>query len=138
MSFTLSVITPEQTVFEGEAESISVPSLDGEITILENHAPIIALLSSGEMAVSQQKQKRHMAVHGGIVQVLSNTVRILTDAAELEEDIDERRAAEALEQARKAREQAQDHVATADASAAIERAIARLQLAQKRKLRHRA
>ena len=138
MAFSLSVITPEKTVFEGSATSISVPSIDGEITVLQDHAPLIALLASGEMTVSDQTSQRHMAVHGGFVQVSSNSVQILTDAAELEEDVDEARAAQALEQARKARDEAKDRRSQADASGAIERAIARLNLAQRRKLRHRA
>lgn len=138
MAFSLSVITPEKTVFEGSATSISVPSIDGEITVLQDHAPLIALLASGEMTVSDQTSRRHMVVHGGFVQVSENTVQILTDAAELEEDVDEARAAQALEQARKARDEAKDRRSQADASGAIERAIARLNLAQRRKLRHRA
>ena len=112
--------------------------MDGVLTILEDHEPLIALLASGEMAVGQADGRRHMAVHGGMVQVSSNTVQILTDAAELEEEVDEARAAQALEQARKARAEANDRIGQADASAAIERAIARLHLAQRRKQRHRA
>ena len=138
MPLTLSVITPEHTVFEGSVQSITVPSMDGVLTILQDHEPLIALLASGEMTVGQVEGRRHMAVHGGMVQVLANTVQILTDAAELEEDVDEARAAQALEQAQKARAEANDRIGQADASAAIERAIARLQLAQRRKQRHRA
>lgn len=138
MAFTFSVITPEQVAFEGEADSITVPSLNGQLTILPHHEPLIALLASGEMTVVQSVGRRHMAVHGGTLQVSANAVQILTDAAELEEDIDERRAAQALEQARKSRLESSDRITQADASAAIERAIARLQLAQRRKLRHQA
>lgn len=138
MALTLAVITPEQTAFEGEVESITLPSLEGELTVLPNHEPLIALLASGEMSVVVGGKRSHMAVHGGVAQVTANKVQILTDAAELEEHIDERRAALALEQARKTREESTDRVVQADASAAIERAIARLQLAKRRKLRHQA
>jgi F-type H+-transporting ATPase subunit epsilon len=138
MAFRVAIITPESTAFDGEVERLTVPSLDGEITILSDHEPLITLLSSGEMTIVAQGKQHHMAIHGGLVEVSQSTVRILTDAAELEEDIDERRAALALEQAKKMREESTDRVVQADASAAIERAIARLQLAKRRKLRHQA
>lgn len=138
MALTLAVITPEQTAFEGVVESVTVPSLEGTVTVLPNHEPLITLLASGEMSVIQEGKRSHMAVHGGVAKVSNNTMQILTDAAELEEDVDERRAAQALEQAKKTREESTDRVVQADASAAIERAIARLQLAKRRKFRHQA
>lgn len=134
----IQIITPEKVVFEGEAYGISLPGIDGELTILSDHIPLIALLKSGEITLHSKNSKRHMAIHGGFFEVLNNRVKILTDSAELEEDIDERRAQEALERARIAKQQAKDSVLDAEAAAAIERALVRLRLAERRKGRHRA
>jgi F-type H+-transporting ATPase subunit epsilon len=138
MALKLAIITPERTMYEGEADGVTLPTLDGEITILSDHEPLISLVSSGELMLFRAGGVQHMAVHGGLVQVLNGEVKILTDVAELEEEIDERRAAEALEQARKTREQANDDIATADAIAAMERALVRLRVAERRKQRHQA
>lgn len=135
---TIQIITPERIVFEGQVSGISLPSIEGELTILPGHIPLVALLKSGEITLHNKDSKRHMAIHGGFFEVMDNKVKLLTDSAELEEDIDERRAQEALERARIAKQQAKDSALDAQAAAAIERALVRLRLAERRKGRHRA
>ena len=135
---TVQIITPERTVFDGQADGVTLPSATGELTILPGHLPLISLLRSGEIALHHGGERRHMAIHGGFMEVDKDIVKLLTDAAELEEEVDERRAAEALERAQRAKEEATTHHEQAEALAAIERAIARLQLAERRKQRHRA
>jgi len=134
----VTIITPERTVFDEEADGITIPAVTGELTILANHEPFVTLLHSGEVLLHHGKDRRHLAIHGGFVEVNNSRVRLLTDAAELEEEIDERRAAEALERARRASEAAEDNVVQAEALAAMDRALARLRVAERRKLRHRA
>lgn len=131
------IITPEKTVFSGEAQGVTFPTIEGELTVLENHLPLITIIKSGEITLHLGKERRHMAIHGGFVEVLNNQVRFLADSVELEEEIDERRAAAALERAQKAIAEARDQVATADASAALERALARLKVAERKKYRHK-
>lgn len=138
MPLLVRIITPERTVFEGEADGLTLPSVTGELTILPNHLPLMTLLQSGEVALHHGAERRHMAVHGGFIEVANNEVKLLTDAAELEEEVDERRAQEALDRATRAREAAATEHDTAEALAAVERAAARLRLAERRKMRHRA
>lgn len=138
MLLKVRIITPERTVFEGEADGLTLPSTTGELTILPNHVPLMTLLKSGEVALHHGAKRQHMLVHGGFVQVSENEVKLLTDAAELEEEVDERRASDALERARRAKEEAATEHDTAEALAALERAVARLQLVERRKQRHRA
>ncbi|MBI4032891.1 ATP synthase F1 subunit epsilon [Candidatus Berkelbacteria bacterium] len=135
---TVQIITPERTVFDGQADGVTLPATTGELTILPGHLPLITLLRSGEITLHAGQQRRHMAIHGGFMEIDNDVVKLLTDAAEPEEEIDERRAAEALERARRAKEEATTHHEQAEALAAIERAVARLQLAERRKQRHRA
>lgn len=134
----LSIITPEQTVFSGEIEQLSVPTLGGQITILPHHEALVSVLGSGEAVVRQGGSLRHIAVYGGVITVSHDSIELLTDAAELEEDLDERRATQALEQARLAKEQAAGDIAEADALAVMERALVRLRLVERRKRRHQA
>ncbi|MBI4022986.1 ATP synthase F1 subunit epsilon [Candidatus Berkelbacteria bacterium] len=134
----LQIITPEKTVFEGTVDGITLPSSTGELTVLSGHVPLIVPLKSGEITLHVGDERRHMAVHGGFVEVDNDVVKLLTDAVELEEEVDERRAQEALDRARRAKEEAATTHDTAEALAAVERAIARLRLAERKKQRHRA
>jgi len=135
---TVQIITPERVLFEGESDGLTLPSSTGELTILPGHVSLITPLKSGEIALHDGQGRRHMAVHGGFVEVDGDTIKLLTDTAELEEELDERRAKEALDRAKKAKEEATDSRLQADALGAIERALTRLRLAERKKQRHRA
>ncbi len=76
------VITPDATVFEGEAEMVVVPAWDGEVGFLPNHAPMMALLGHGEMRVTAQGQLLRFHVDGGFVHVAANLVSVLSERAE--------------------------------------------------------
>lgn len=134
----VEIITPERVVFSGKAQSITLPTTEGEITVLANHLPLIAILKAGEITLNLGKTSRHMAVFDGFIQVAQNRVKIATDAAQLAEEIDQRQVEAALRRARQARESAKDHIQSAEAQAAIERALLQLKVAEKRKQRHRA
>lgn len=126
------IITPDKVVYKDEIDQLSVPTINGEITILPNHIPLITPLQPGEITIKKDNKLRHMAVMRGFVEVSDNNIRLIADAAELAEEIDDRRAEEALERAKKAKEEAKDDVAFADATAALERAITRVKIARKK------
>lgn len=129
------IITPERVVYSDEIDQITLPTVDGEITILPNHIPLVAPTKPGEIMIKKGSDIRHMVVMGGFVETSNNKIRLLADEAELAEEVDERIAQEAFERAQKAKAEAKDDVAFADATAALERAIARIKIA-KRKHHH--
>jgi F-type H+-transporting ATPase subunit epsilon len=75
------VISPERTLFDGEAEMVVAPAWDGEIGILRGHAPLMALLGSGEMRVKQGGVVERFHVEGGFLQVVDNAVTVLSEKA---------------------------------------------------------
>jgi F-type H+-transporting ATPase subunit epsilon len=79
----VSVISPEQTLFEGEAESVTAPAFDGSVGILAGHAPMVTLLGHGELrlAGSTLAGTRRFTVEGGFLQVADDQVRIVTERA---------------------------------------------------------
>jgi F-type H+-transporting ATPase subunit epsilon len=77
----VSVISPEAVLFEGDAVSVVAPAFDGEIGILENHAPMMTLLGKGELRLGGGGADRRFNVEGGFLQVVENTVRIVTERA---------------------------------------------------------
>ena len=76
----VSVISPEAVLFEGETESVVAPAFDGEVGILENHAPMMTLLGNGVLRLGGAAERR-FNVEGGFLQVVGNTVRIVTEKA---------------------------------------------------------
>jgi F-type H+-transporting ATPase subunit epsilon len=78
---TVSVISPERVLFEGEAESVVVPAYDGELGILTGHAPLMTLLGRGVLRLSGGGSTRRFAVEGGFLQVVDDRVRVVTERA---------------------------------------------------------
>jgi F-type H+-transporting ATPase subunit epsilon len=74
----VSVISPEATLFEGEAASLVAPAFDGEVGILAGHAPMMTVLGTGTLRIGGGPS---FAVAGGFVQVVDDTVRVVTEKA---------------------------------------------------------
>ncbi len=77
----VSVISPEQTLFDGEAALVVAPAFDGEVGILPQHAPMMTLLGSGVLRVEQQGTAMRFTVKGGFLQVVDDRVRVVTESA---------------------------------------------------------
>ncbi len=77
----VSVISPEAVLFEGEAQSVVAPAFDGEVGILESHAPMVTLLGKGALRLGGGGSDRRFNIEGGFLQVVDNTVRIVTERA---------------------------------------------------------
>jgi F-type H+-transporting ATPase subunit epsilon len=75
------VVTPEETVVDGEASFVALPLYDGEIGIALNHSPLIGRLGFGEMRIRQNGATTRYYVDGGFVQVADNVVSVLTNRA---------------------------------------------------------
>ncbi len=76
----LVILTPGQTVYEGQATAVNMPGTGGKIEILENHAPIVASLKEGTISVTTAaKETVEFETTGGFVEVLSNNVSILLE-----------------------------------------------------------
>ena len=73
----VSVVSPEQVLYEGAAGSVVAPAHDGLIGILPRHAPLMALLGRGVLTLKGADGSRRFRVGGGFVQVRSNKVRVV-------------------------------------------------------------
>jgi len=119
----VEVVSPERVLFSGEATMVLTRTLDGDIAFQANHAPFLGALSECHTKIYlPDGGVQDVAVHGGFVEVSNNTVSILSDVAELSQDID-------VERARRARERAEataSHEHDAEVEGALRRAHARL------------
>ena len=78
---TVSVISPEQTLFEGPASTVVAPAYDGQVGILPSHAPMMTLLGTGELRLGDGPGARRFHVRGGFLQVVDDEVRVVTEQA---------------------------------------------------------
>lgn len=79
---SVALITPESTVYEGEADMVVLPAWDGEMGILRGHAPMMALLGEGELRVTRDGAEKTFYVSGGFMQVTDDVVSVLSETAE--------------------------------------------------------
>ncbi|GAB4328062.1 MAG: hypothetical protein Kow00127_20740 [Bacteroidales bacterium] len=76
----VDIISPDQTIFQGEADLVQLPGKDGSFEILNNHAPLIAVLREGKVKVATTgSQPQFFDIKGGVVEVLKNRVLILAE-----------------------------------------------------------
>lgn len=78
----VTIISPEQAVYDGEATAVIAPAFDGEVGILPRHAPFMTLLGEGRLLVRRGETTEQFRVRGGFVQVRDNNVRIVAEHAE--------------------------------------------------------
>jgi F-type H+-transporting ATPase subunit epsilon len=97
----VELVSPEDVLFRGEATMVVTRVLEGgEIAFMPGHAAYVGALAESHTRVHLPDGRvQHLAVHGGFVLVSGEKVAILSDLAELGEDIDRTRAEQAREQA---------------------------------------
>ena len=82
----VTVISPERSLFDGEAESVIAPAFDGQVGILPRHAPFMTLLGDGVLAVrpggAGGGESRRFRVRGGFLQVVGDVLRVVAGTAE--------------------------------------------------------
>ncbi|MCK5510216.1 ATP synthase F1 subunit epsilon [Candidatus Parcubacteria bacterium] len=94
------IVTPERVVLKEQVVQVTVPTKQGEITVLSNHIPLVAGLMSGVIEiVKKDGNSEIMSVSGGFIEVSKNKVVILANTAEMAEEIDITRVEEARERA---------------------------------------
>ncbi len=86
--FHLRVISPLGTAFEGEVKQATLPTPDGEITILAHHMPIVAVLAEGEMRIPTEKGEVVIALAGGFLDTDLQAATVLSDFATEAESIE--------------------------------------------------
>jgi F-type H+-transporting ATPase subunit epsilon len=139
MPLSIEIITAEKIVqTEDNLDVLVVPGSDGQLAILPRHAPLMTTLDYGELIFKKGSEETSFAISGGFLEVHSDKVTILADVAENADQID-------IERAKEARKRAQDRINDAKneqlivdlarAQASLQRALLRLNIAEKRRRR---
>ena len=132
-TFNLTIATPAGWVTDDEAESLTVPGIEGYLGILANHAPLMTAIEIGQLSYRDYSGYDHiLAVTDGFLEVSDNLVTIIADTAEEGDRIDIERAQKALERSKKRLHDAVSYptIDTERARAAYRRALNRLKVAE--------
>ncbi|HEV2811178.1 MAG TPA: ATP synthase F1 subunit epsilon [Acidimicrobiales bacterium] len=131
MTLQVELVSPERILYSGDADMVIARTTDGEIAFMTGHAPFIGSLGVGAVTIRASDGDDVLAaVHQGFVEVTDDRVTVLSDVAELVDDIDAARAQQALERAEQERGSAgDDDEAQREAEAAVRRARLRVELA---------
>jgi F-type H+-transporting ATPase subunit epsilon len=129
----LEIVTAERQVYSGEVTSIIVEGVEGQMTILPKHAPLITSLVPGALTIRQDGDEMCMAISGGFMEVRPDKVIILADACERSDEIDADRAMAAKKRAENALQTITSKVDQTLVDAALRRSLARLRVIEKQR-----
>jgi F-type H+-transporting ATPase subunit epsilon len=129
--------------FDDDVYEVVLPTMDGEIGVLQDHMPLISVAQTGVVAVRRQPKdsdasREFFAINGGAIEVQNNVLRVLVDEADNADDINEAEVQKALERAKKMVSEAKDELSLEHAQQLVDRQAVRLQVAGlKRRNRNR-
>lgn len=126
----VEVVTAERELYSGEADVVIAPGSEGELGILPRHAALLTTLKVGQLLIRLGGAEESLFVSGGFLEVSNNSVTVLAETAERAEEIDQARAEAARRRAQEHLQQAQSDVERAELVGALERAVARLRVAE--------
>ena len=123
----VDIVSPEGSLYSGEANMVFAPAVNGDIGIAPRHAPLLTTLKAGEVRVQVQGEEEHVFyVGGGALEIQPHLVSILADTADRARDLDESAALAAKARAEEAVRGHKDKIDIAEAQAELARAVAQL------------
>jgi F-type H+-transporting ATPase subunit epsilon len=130
----LELVTLTGKIFDDDVYEVLLPTMSGQIGVLQNHMPLISAATSGVISVRRNAkdsdaEMEHFATNGGVVDVSNNTLRVIVDEADHADDISEAEAQEAFERAKQLKAEAKDEVSLEKAQQLVDRTAVRLQVA---------
>ena len=132
MPIKVDIVTRDRRLVSDEVDMITLPGSAGQMGILRGHAPLLSTLEIGEIVLHKGSDLRYIAIGGGVVEVRPDKVIVLAESAENADEIDEERAAAALERARQSLEDNPPGERKVVIEAALRRSNLRLKVARRR------
>jgi F-type H+-transporting ATPase subunit epsilon len=132
--FHFQLVSISGKKFDEDVYEVVLPTLDGQIGVLQDHMPLVSVATPGVIMVRRNskdtdRNRELFATNGGAIEVSDNTLRVLVDEADHEKDINEADAVKALERAQKMKAEAKDQVSLEHAQQLVDRYEVRLQVA---------
>lgn len=131
----LKVITPRKIVMDKQVNSVTVPTSDGEITVLPHHVHLFSLLVEGIVKIKKDGSEDDLAIGGGYLETNGETVTVLVSRAYGQNEIDKNLTDKAVEQAKLILSKSTDEKERAEAMTIIRRSVIDSKLMKRRKAR---
>ena len=131
----LKVITPRKIVIDKQVNSVTVPSADGEITILPHHTHLFSLLVEGIVKIKKDGNEDALAIGGGYLETNGKTITILVSRAYGQNEIDRDLTDKAVEQAKQILILSTNEKERNEAMSIIRRSVIDSKLMKRRKFR---
>ena len=135
----ISIVTPEKIIYEEQGiDSISLPTTQGEITILPKHIPLIAKVTPGEIVIRKYSKETSLVTTQGFLKLDSDgSASILADYAIRSEEVEIAKVLEAKKKAEESMKAKRTEKEFAIAEADLRRTLIELKVAQKRRIKVR-
>lgn len=132
--FHFQLVSLSGKKFDDDVYEVILPTLDGEIGVLQDHMPLVSVATTGVITVRRQAKdpdhlREYFATNGGAIEVADNNLRVLVDEADHADNLSEAEVQKALERAQKMKAEAKDQVSLEHAQALVDRQTVRLQVA---------
>jgi F-type H+-transporting ATPase subunit epsilon len=130
----LQLVTLSGKKFDDNVYEVILPTLDGQIGVLQDHMPLISAATNGVISIRKNSKDSdaamdHFATNGGVIEVSNNSLKVIVDEADHADTINEAEAQAALERAQKMKAEAKDQVSLEHAQTLVDRSAVRLQVA---------
>ncbi len=132
--FRFRLVAISGVKYDDQVAEVILPTLDGEIGVLQDHMPLVSVATNGAIAIRKQAKdsdlaREYFATNGGVIEVADNELRVLVDEADNAEDINEDEEQRAMERAQEIKAEAKDEVSLEHAQQLVDRSAVRLQVA---------
>ena len=130
-AFSIEIVTPMKVLNQKSVKYLRCPGIDGSFGIMKNHREGVFALDIGEIKIETNGGKQWFSTSGGFVEISSEKVELLLESVEKSNEIDVKRATEALERARTRKKNSQEKVDDIRLEASLSRAMNRLRVSKK-------
>lgn len=132
--FRFKLVALSGTKFDAEVHEVILPTLEGEIGVLQHHMPLVSVAKTGVIAVRKNAkdsdaQREFFATNGGVIEFADDELRVLVDEADSGDELSEAEVQKALDRAQKMKAEAKDEVSLEHAQQLVDRHSVRLQVA---------
>lgn len=138
----LQLVTLSGKLFDDDVYEVLLPTMDGQIGVLQDHMPLVSAATNGVISVRRNERDRDdqmefFATNGGVIEVSQNSLKVIVDEADHADNINQAEAEAAHERALQLKAEAQDEISLEHAQQLVDRAAVRLHVAGLKRRRHR-
>ncbi|OUW79013.1 MAG: ATP synthase F1 subunit epsilon [bacterium TMED217] len=130
-AFSVEIVTPIKILNQESVKYIRCPGIDGSFGIMKKHREGVFALDIGEIKIETNSETEWYSTSGGFVEIGSDKVELLLESVEKSNEIDVKRATEALERAKNRKSNPQEKIDSTRLEASLTRAMNRLRVSKK-------